>query len=154
MPGGRLERRRRVRGRVEQRAASAVANRRAFGFLALVTAALGISVGFVMHAIDKQDFHSYGDGIWWAVVTLGTVGYGDIVPHTGWGRLLGAIVIVTGVTFIAFLTAIVTSIFVTNDLELREAEDAGDGQDALARIEERLTAMEAELARIAEAVRR
>jgi hypothetical protein len=35
------------------------------------------------------------------MVTIGTVGYGDIVPHTGWGRVLGAVVIV--VTFISFL---------------------------------------------------
>jgi len=37
------------------------------------------------------------------MVTIGTVGYGDIVPHTGWGRVLGAVVIVVGVTFISFL---------------------------------------------------
>ena len=66
-----------------------------------------------MTLVDKQDFPTFGDGLWWAIVTLGTVGYGDIVPHTAWGRVVGSLVIVFGVTFIAFLTAIVTSAFVS-----------------------------------------
>ena len=51
-----------------------------------------------MTIIDRTDFPTFGDGVWWAVVTLGTVGYGDIAPHTGWGRVLGSVVIVAGVT--------------------------------------------------------
>ncbi len=74
-----------------------------------------ISVVTGARLIDRRDFHSIGDGIWWSIVTLGTVGYGDIVPHTAWGRVLGSIVIVCGVTFIAFLTATVTSLFVAVD---------------------------------------
>ena len=50
------------------------------------------------------------DAIWWALVTLTTVGYGDIVPQAGWGRLIGAFVMVLGVTFLSFLTATVTSL--------------------------------------------
>ena len=50
--------------------------------------------------------------VWWSIVTLATVGYGDVVPHTAWGRVLGGFVIVFGVTFLSFLVAIVTSLFV------------------------------------------
>ena len=53
--------------------------------------------------------------MWWAIVTLGMVGYGDVVPHTGWGRAVGSVVIIVGVTFIAFLTAVVTSLFVEEE---------------------------------------
>ena len=49
------------------------------------------------------------------MVTLGTVGYGDVVPHTAWGRVLGSIVILFGVTFVSFLIAIVTSLFIDAD---------------------------------------
>jgi voltage-gated potassium channel len=153
MAGGSRRHPRRRTG-LERRVASAVGNRRSFAYLAGMTAVLGLGVGFVMRLLDKQDFHSYGDGVWWAVVTLGTVGYGDIVPHTGWGRVLGSVVIVTGVTFIAFLTATVTSLFVTNELELRD-EESDDGEHAeLHRIEQRLEAIEAALAKLTETDRR
>jgi len=91
----------------------AVANQRVFLYLAVTTLLVGLLAGFVVTLVDKQDLPTFGDGIWWAIVTLGTVGYGDIVPHTAWGRVVGSLVIVFGVTFIAFLTAIVTSAFVS-----------------------------------------
>jgi voltage-gated potassium channel len=82
-------------------------------------------------------------------VTLATVGYGDVVPHTAWGRVLGGVVIVFGVTFISFLIAIVTSLFVD---ESRAGEkDARDAQHEelqglLRDIEARLGAIESRLA--------
>ena len=100
-----------VRGRFQR----GIAHRHVFGYLAGATAVLALAVGFLVTITDPKDFHTFGDGIWWAVVTLGTVGYGDIVPHTAWGRVLGSVVIVAGVSFISFLTATVTSLFVTAD---------------------------------------
>ena len=101
----------------------AVANQRVFLYLAVTTLLVGLLAGFVVTLVDKQDFPTFGDGIWWAIVTLGTVGYGDVVPHTAWGRVVGSLVIVFGVTFIAFLTAIVTSAFVSAaEQRAREAE--------------------------------
>jgi voltage-gated potassium channel len=94
-----------------------------FPYLALVTLGLGLLAGFVVTLVDRRDFPTFGDAVWWAIVTLGTVGYGDIVPHTAWGRVVGSIVIVFGVTFIAFLTATVTSAFVSAaEEEARENE--------------------------------
>jgi len=74
--------------------------------------AVAVVAAFVVTVIDKEDFPNFGTAAWWAVVTVGTVGYGDVVPHTGWGRVVGSVVIVFGVTFIAFLTAVLTSLFV------------------------------------------
>jgi len=104
-------------GFVGRRARRAVANRRVFPFLALTTVAVMLIAGFVVTIIDKQDFPDFGTAVWWSIVTLATVGYGDVVPHTGWGRVIGSGVIVVGVTFIAFLTAVVTSLFVESDQE-------------------------------------
>lgn len=115
----------------------AVANQRVFPYLAVTTLIVGLLAGFVVTLVDRRDFPTFGDGVWWAIVTLGTVGYGDIVPHTAWGRVVGSIVIVFGVTFIAFLTAIVTSAFVS------AAE-----QQARAREEEREEASEEETRRL------
>jgi voltage-gated potassium channel len=100
---------------VQTRAQRAVADRRVFPFLAVTTLTVALLAGVVVTIIDKEDFPNYGTAVWWAIVTLGTVGYGDVVPHTGWGRVVGSVVIIVGVTFIAFLTAVVTSLFVEEE---------------------------------------
>src|SRR5438094_7002029 len=142
---------RRLRGfRWRERTKRAVANRRIFPFLLLATAGLGLLSGFVVTVVDHKDFPSFGTGVWWAIVTLGTVGYGDVVPHTAWGRLVGSVVIIVGVTFISFLIATVTSYFVAAE-EADAAEEANAARAAraaeaaatLRRIEERLAAIEA-----------
>jgi len=104
-------------GFIRTRTQRAVADRRVFPFLALTTLAVAVTSGIVVTIIDKQDFPDFGTALWWAIVTLGTVGYGDVVPHTGWGRVVGSGVIIVGVTFIAFLTAVVTSLFVEAEQE-------------------------------------
>ena len=130
----------------------AVARRRVFPYLAAVTVSLGLLSGFVVTLVDRKDFPTFGDGVWWAIVTLGTVGYGDIVPHTAWGRVVGSLVIVLGVTFIAFLTATVTSVFVSmaereeRDREAQREEEAeAETRDLLRRLDARLDAIEAKL---------
>lgn len=130
----------------------AVANRRIFPFLVGATAALALSVGFVVTIIDHKDFPNFGTGVWWAIVTLATVGYGDVVPHTGWGRVVGSLVIVFGVTFMSFLIAIVTSYFVQADEDAKEAvkserhdRETSETRETLARIEQRLAAIETSL---------
>jgi voltage-gated potassium channel len=119
-----------------------------FLYLVSVTAVIAITTGLVAHLIDRKDFPTFGIGVWWSVVTLGTVGYGDVVPHTAWGRVLGGFVIVFGVTFISFLVAIVTSLFV--DASRADDKDARDAQHEqtqalLGDIGNRLTAIEASL---------
>ena len=99
-----------------------VASRRVFPYLVLITAGLAVGVGVLVRFVDHKDFPTIGDGVWWAVVTLGTVGYGDIVPHTTWGRVIGVLVIVLGVTFLSFLMATVTSLFVASDQDRRNAK--------------------------------
>jgi len=115
-----------VEGRIRRRSGKAVASRRVFGYLAGATAIIGIAAGVLVTIIDHQDFATVGDGMWWAIVTLGTVGYGDIVPHTAWGRVVGSVVIVVGVTFLSFLTATVTSMFVSADQDERTATAAAE----------------------------
>jgi voltage-gated potassium channel len=145
----------RQRGRqlVIARAQQAVANRRVFSYLALVTLLLGILAGFLVTLIDHKDFPTVGTGVWWAIVTLGTVGYGDVVPHSAWGRVIGCVVITFGVTFLAMLTAIVTSAFISaeeQDARMRELqrEEAVEAElrELLTSIDRRLDGIEARLA--------
>jgi voltage-gated potassium channel len=120
-----------------------------FPYLAGMTAVLMVITGIVAHVIDEQDFPTIEDGIWWSIVTLATVGYGDIVPHTTWGRVLGGAVIILGVTFLSFLIATVTSLFVDADrADLVEARAAREEEmrTTLQSIDQRLAAVERLLA--------
>ena len=141
-----------VEGRIRRRSGKAVASRRVFGYLAGATAVIGIGAGVLVTIIDHKDFASVGDGIWWAIVTLGTVGYGDIVPTSTWGRVVGSVVIVVGVTFISFLTATVTSMFVSADQDERTAAETAsraareaETQALLRELRERSAALEAKI---------
>jgi voltage-gated potassium channel len=62
-----------------------------------------------MRIADPHNFPSFGLAVWWALQTITTVGYGDVVPTTALGKVVGSVEMVIGVSFIAFLTAGVTS---------------------------------------------
>ena len=138
--------RRRIIGQAfEERVRKGVATRGAFPFLVLATASLTVGAGLVARLTDPRDFHSLGDALWWSIVTLATVGYGDIVPETAWGRIIGTFVMLLGVTFISFLTATVTSLFVSSEegeRERRTVDREAEIRAILQRIEDRLAAIE------------
>jgi voltage-gated potassium channel len=119
-----------------------------------VTFVIAFGAGVLVTIVDSKDFPTLEDGIWWAIVTLGTVGYGDLVPTTTTGRIVGSLVIIFGVTFISLLTATVTSAFVSAEqsearaVEIAREEAAEAEMRLLLReISERLTALEAKLER-------
>ena len=97
------------------------------------------------------------EGIWWAVVTATTVGYGDVVPDSGFGRLLATMLMIAGISFIALLSAATAARLVeleteegheellagirgqsTHEQEMRE--ELRTMNERLARLEELLTA--------------
>ena len=144
-PGKRFE------DRFRGRTARAIANGTVVRYLALVMLLLSLSAAFAVRLVDRADFPTFGDALWWAIVTLGTVGYGDIVPHSSWGRVVGSVVILFGVTLIAVLTATVTSYFVAANQAALAADIDGQrdaaGDEALVllrQIIERLDAIDAE----------
>jgi voltage-gated potassium channel len=118
-----------------------------------MTVALGLSIGFFVTLVDRKDFPTFGTGVWWAIVTLATVGYGDVVPHTAWGRVLGSIVIINGVTFIAFLTATITALFVTAEQEEARSQDEEESASRQAQTVDALRRIEDDLAEIKAALR-
>ena len=86
--------------------------RRAVLIIASVTTLVTVAAGFLMREVDSKDFSTIGQGMWWAVQTVTTVGYGDEVPTSTGGRLLAALVMLTGIGFITVVTASVTAVFV------------------------------------------
>jgi len=70
-----------------------------------------VIIGTIMYLIegDPSGFTSIPRGIYWAIVTLTTVGYGDIAPHTSIGQFLASMVMILGYGIIAIPTGIISS---------------------------------------------
>jgi len=80
----------------------------------ILAAVILTSAGFLYvleHKAQPDKFGSIPDAMWWAVATVTTVGYGDVVPITIWGRIIGAITMVVGLLMLALPAGIVASAF-------------------------------------------
>ena len=112
-----------------------------FRFAALGTIFLTVLAGAVQSEIDTHDFKTFWDGTWWAVVTVTTVGYGDVYPTSVGGRIVAIIVMLVGVGFLAVLTATIASFFVKAD----RSDETSTITATLARIEADLAALKTQL---------
>ena len=65
----------------------------------------------------EEAFSSFADGIWWAVVTMTTVGYGDRFPVTPEGRVVGVVLMFSSIVLVSLFTAMVSSIFVARRIQ-------------------------------------
>jgi voltage-gated potassium channel len=103
-----------------------------------------------------SNIHNYPDALWWAIVTVTTVGYGDRYPVTEGGRIVAVILMLVGIGLIGVLTATVASVFIKEHTDANREEfkkgHADLGQqlsvisDRLADVERRLGATSAEVA--------
>ena len=112
-------------------------------FLFVVT--LVTSLGTIMYMIEGDlpgtQFTNIPKSIYWAIVTMTTVGYGDVTPVTGLGRFLSSLVMLLGYTLMAVPTGIVSvSMMNLRDAEKREAsqEDSDEVEEENMRIVERM----------------
>jgi len=78
--------------------------------------------GVIVSRIDPS-IGTVWDGMWWAWVTMATVGYGDVVPHSAAGRLFGSLLILFGVVLLSLLTANLAAFFIGSDVEKVEKEE-------------------------------
>ena len=83
----------------------------------IVIALLGATFVLVFEVQANEDLNSLGDAIWWVLVTMTTVGYGDRVPITPGGRVIGITVMFLGVALVSLFTATVSSIFVARQIK-------------------------------------
>ncbi|MGK0290146.1 MAG: voltage-gated potassium channel [bacterium] len=67
---------------------------------------------YIEHDDQPEQFASIGDAFWWSIATLTTVGYGDVYPVTGWGKLLSGVIALIGIGFVALPTGIISSAFI------------------------------------------
>ena len=107
-------------GESQQLARALVAARRKIAVFLSAVLSLVVIIGAVMYLVEgpENGFTSIPESIYWAVVTLSTVGYGDIAPQTPLGRVIASMVMIIGYGIIAVPTGIVT-------VELAQAGAAG-----------------------------
>jgi voltage-gated potassium channel Kch len=112
----------------------------------VVATTLGvIGGGVLIRLIDPAEYGDVGTGMWWALQTVTTVGYGDVTPTQVGGRLVGAVVMLEGTAFIAIVTAAITSTFVARASREHRGASAAEGEIELARMEQRFDELERKL---------
>ncbi|MBI2577735.1 MAG: two pore domain potassium channel family protein [Candidatus Wildermuthbacteria bacterium] len=106
-----------------------------------VTVTFGIIVtiaAFIIWQVERSNggnITSFGDAMWWAIMTVTTVGYGDVVPSTGEGRIVASFLAVIGIVLFLLIAAKVTSLFVRNSID-------HDQNRAIARLLSRIEKLE------------
>jgi voltage-gated potassium channel len=125
--------------------------RMAASVIVTATTLVVVGGGALMRVLDHNEYSSIWVGMWWALQTVTTVGYGDVTPKDTIGRIIGAVVMLQGIAFLTILTAAITSTFVARAERERfgsEAPtDAGRADGRFDEVVERLDRIEAMLRR-------
>jgi voltage-gated potassium channel len=117
----------------------------------LIAAAWLVAVvvfGVVEHLIDRDTFPNVWLGMWWAIQTVTTVGYGDIVPASTGGKIVASFLLLGGLSLLAVITGVVTSAFVTESQARRTAAGEDPVMLRLDDLSRELTAVRSELERM------
>jgi voltage-gated potassium channel Kch len=118
----------------------------------LVAAGVVVFGGWATWMIERdvpgRTFDSWGDSVWWAVTTLTTVGYGDHVPITTGGRVVGGIVMIAGVAVLGGVAAVVALVVARVVASAEEQALEAEAESIERRVERRLDDLDGRLARI------
>jgi len=119
--------------------------------LAATFFALALVGALLMRIADDHNFPSLGLAFWWALQTVTTVGYGDVVPTTTAGKFVGSVEMMIGISLISLLTAAVTSTVIQRQEMASRVEDRAQLERtaqtilaAIAQIDDRLGRLEAQ----------
>jgi voltage-gated potassium channel len=118
-------------------------------YLIIASWSVGVVVfGIVERLVDPGTFDNVWLGMWWAIQTVTTVGYGDVVPGSTAGKVIGSVLMLGGLSLFAVVTGAITSAFVAQ----RQSEGATADDDPLNRkldeMTAKLDAMQADIARL------
>ncbi|MGH2936763.1 MAG: potassium channel family protein [Solirubrobacterales bacterium] len=117
--------------------------RRAARLIAGFTLVATLAAGAFAWLIDRQDFPTLGTGLWWAIQTVTTVGYGDVTPKHTEGRVIATIVMLVGIGFLAVITATITATFIESARERFTGSADNRILEELEQISARLAILEA-----------
>ncbi len=122
-------------------------------YSALLAVLTALGGGAAFSAVEEGN--STWDGVWWALTTMTTVGYGDLLPQTDTGRVLGIFVMLVGIGFIALITGAIAQRFLAGEVEEIEGEIAEEleATEAILRelraVRDRLSELETRVQRLA-----
>ena len=122
--------------------------RLAASVIVVATSAIVVGGGVLIRLLDPHEYSSVGVGMWWALQTVTTVGYGDVTPKDVAGRLVAALVMLEGIAFLAIITAAITSTFVARAQSERAAAEDADEETHEARVEARFDDLDERLDRL------
>ena len=134
-----------VERRVERFLREPPSVRNAAGVIVVVMTVVVVAAGVVISLVDSEEYPNVGVGMWWALQTVTTVGYGDVTPSHFAGRLVGAVVMLQGTAFIAIVTAVITSTFVARASREYEAARLEDELSDRQLMEQRFDQLERKL---------
>jgi voltage-gated potassium channel len=121
--------------------------------IVVATAAVVVLGGLLMRLVDHKEYSTVWDGMWWAMQTVTTVGYGDVTPEHWSGRLIAYFVMLQGIAFLAIVTAAITSTFVARATREHAATQSADEITELQKIESRFDDLDKRLDRLEAALR-
>ena len=107
---------------------------RAVRMVAVVALTLAFLAGVVEWLVDPA-MGNFRDSLWWAIVTVTTVGYGDVVPTSSAGRLVGSVLMIAGVSAIPITTSLVVSVFVNRAQTHQRQLDTKQREELMVRLE-------------------
>ena len=110
--------------------------KRGFGYVTLSFLLVALTTGALFAQFEG---YSLVDGLWWTVVTLTTVGYGDLSPTTAGGRATAVVLMVTSIGVVSFITANIAAFFIEEDEDDNLADEVRSLHQRLDRIEGLLT---------------
>ena len=127
--------------------------RRAAGVIVTATTCVVIGGGVLMRLLDHEEYKNVWVGMWWALQTVTTVGYGDVTPKDHIGRIVASFVMLEGIAFLAIITAVITSSFVARAAAERAAKEAADELTYEQHVERRFDELAERLDRIERTLR-
>ena len=122
--------------------------RTAAGVIVSATTVVVVGGGVLIRLLDHGEYSDIWVGMWWALQTVTTVGYGDVTPKNPSGRIIATFVMLQGIAFLAITTAAITSTFVARATKDRDLAHAAEEDDAEVRIEAKLEGIDQRLDRL------
>ena len=119
--------------------------RRAALIIAGFTLVVTVGGGILERVFDQREYPTLGKGLWFALQTVTTVGYGDVTPTQSIGRIIATVIMLAGIGFLAVITASVTATLIESSRRRFARQEEADIARWAEQVNERLAGIERRL---------